>query len=145
MSGQVSLRPATRQDLDRMFQWRNDPDIYRWFRNQDGELDWDKHVEWFQNRPSDREDLIIEYRGIPVGIVSLASDGDVGIYIGEKQLWGKGIAKEALETALEKRDGDYHAEINVDNTASKQLFKEIGFERIERDGDWIQYEYRAKR
>ena len=143
MTGEISLRPATRQDLDRMYQWRNDPDIYRWFRGQDTELDWHSHVEWFQNRPPDREDLIIEHRGTPVGVVSLASDGDVGIYIGEKHLWDRGIAKEALEIALEERDGEYHAEIHVDNSASKHLFKKVGFEEIERDGDWIQFEYRS--
>lgn len=145
MNGKVSLRPATRQDLDRMYQWRNDPDIYRWFRNQDEELDWHAHVEWFQNRPVDREDLIIEYRGTPVGVVSLASDGDVGIYIGEKHLWGRGIAKKALKIALEERDGDYQAEIHIDNAASKHLFKEVGFEEVGRDGNWIQLEYRSNR
>ncbi|MFA9516861.1 GNAT family N-acetyltransferase [Halopenitus sp. H-Gu1] len=139
MPRSVSLRQATRQDIDRIYQWRNDPEIYRWFRNQDEELDWHDHVEWFQNRPEDREDLIIEYMGGPVGVVALAADGDVGIYIGEKRLWGKGIASEALEKAIEDKREELSAEIHVDNTGSQKLFEKHGFERIGQEGEWIQY------
>lgn len=140
MTQSVSLRPATRQDIDRMYQWRNDPEIYRWFREQEEELDWHGHVEWFQNRPENREDLMIEYLGGAVGVVSLAADGDVGIYVGEKRLWGKGLASEALEKALEGRNRDFYAEIHTENTASQQLFERHGFEKVEQDGDWLQYE-----
>jgi len=140
MDRSVSLRPATRQDIDRLYQWRNDPEIYRWFREQNGELDWHDHVEWFQNRPDDREDLIIEYLGGAVGVVSLAADGDVGIYIGEKRLWGKGLASEALEKALKGRCRDLSAEINIENTASQKLFERHGFEKVSREEEWIQYQ-----
>ena len=141
----VSLRPATRQDIDRMYQWRNDPDIYRWFREQDGELNWHDHVDWFQSRPDDREDLIIEYLGGPVGVVSIASDGDVGIYIGEQRLWGKGLASEALEKALNGRVGEFTAEIHVENEASQNLFESEGFEKTGQDGGWIKYKLEQSR
>lgn len=137
----VSLRPANRQDIDRIFRWRNDYEIYQWFRNQDEPLDWYDHVEWFRSRPDDRIDLIIEYPSTPAGVVSLAVDGDVGIYIGEKHLWGKGIASEALAKALHGRFGEFSAEIHIDNTGSQKLFEKQGFERVAQEEDWIQYRY----
>lgn len=139
MPRSVSLRPATRQDMDRIYRWRNDSDIYRWFREQDDELEWHDHVEWFRNRPADREDLIIEYLGRPVGVVSVAADGDVGIYIGEKRLWGRGLASAALEEALDGRDRTLSAEIRAENTASQRLFERHGFETVGRDGEWLKY------
>lgn len=135
MSQSVSLRPATWQDIDNLYQWRNDPQIYRWFREQDGELDWHEHVSWFQNRPESRSDLIIEYLGTAVGVVSIAADADVGIYIGEQHLWGRGIASEALGQAVEGRSAQLHAEIHVDNSASVRLFERHGFEETDRDDD----------
>lgn len=141
MEREVTLRPANRQDIDRMFQWRNDPDIYQWFREQNSELEWGGHVQWFMNRPEDREDLIIEYMGSPCGVVSLASDGDVGIYIGKKHIWGKGIASRALERALSGRNDEFTAEIHEDNGASQQLFEGVGFERVGKDDGWIQYRF----
>lgn len=145
MERSVSLRPANRQDVDQMFRWRNDPEIYQWFRNQDEPLNWHDHVDWFQSRPDERTDLIIEYPSTPAGVVSLAADGDVGIYIGEKHLWGKGIASEALEKALQGRYGEFSAEIHVDNTASQKLFEKQGFERVGKEGEWIQYQYVSRR
>jgi len=88
MRRSITLRRATRQDIDQIYQWRNDPGIYQWFRQQDSELDWHDHVSWFTSRPENREDLMIEYLNGSIGVVSLATDGDVGIYIGEKHLWG---------------------------------------------------------
>lgn len=139
MHGSVSLRPATVQDLDAMYRWRNDPEIHRWFREQEGTLDWHDHVGWFQGRPEEREDLVIEYLGVGVGVVSIAADGDVGVYVGEKRLWGRGIASRALERAVEERSEPLRAQIHVENGASRRLFEGCGFEEVGREGDWLSY------
>lgn len=141
MDSRISVRPATRQDLDRLYQWRSDEDIYQWFREQDEPLDWHAHINWWQNRPDARDDLIIEHGARPVGVVSIATDGDVGIYIGEKDMWGQGIAKEVLQQALDNRTREYTAEIHIENEASQRLFESVGFEQTETDGEWLQYEY----
>ena len=141
MGNDVTLRPAEGQDIDALFEWRCDPEIYQWFRNQDEELEWDGHVNWFMNRPDDREDLMIEYGGGPVGVVAIASDGDVGIYIGEKDLWGQGIATDALTKAVDDRDRQLSAQIHVENTSSQKLFERVGFEECGQEDEWILYEY----
>lgn len=135
----VSLRPATRQDIDRMYRWRCDEDIYRWFRNQNEELDWHDHVDWWRSRSEERQDLIIENRSRAVGVVAIAADGDVGVYIGEKDMWGRGIASEALSLALSDVRRELSAEIHEENHASIALFEAQGFEQVGQEGDWLQY------
>ena len=138
----VSLRKATRMDLDDMYRWRCDEDIYRWFRNQDEPLDWDNHISWWESRSDGRDDFIIEQfgGGVGDGVVAIAEDGDVGIYIGEKRLWGEGLAKEALKKAIDRVDRDLVAQIHQENTRSQHLFESVGFERTGADGEWIEYE-----
>ena len=135
----ISLRPVTIRDLDWLYSWRNDPDIYQWFREQDGELAWSDHVAWFRSRTGERDDLVIEYLGEPTGVVSISADRDVGVYVGEKRLWGEGIASRALQKALADRWGTFTAEIHVENEPSQRVFESIGFEQTGRDGSWLQY------
>ena len=137
----VTLRPVRVQDLELLLAWRSNPVIYRHFREQDGPLTWESHVTWFASRPDDRRDLLIEFRGRRVGVVSVSSDNDVGIYIGETALWGDGIASVVLDEVTTQYDEPLTAEVHSENTASQRLFEHCGFERVEED-EWITYRFR---
>jgi len=141
----VILRPVTYDDLELLLAWRSHPKLYRWFGAQDGPLEWESHVEWFTNRPPDREDWIIEFGGRRVGSVNVGADGDVGIYIGEITLWGQGVATSALQQVLtqtRKQLSELTARTHEDNEPTQRLFERVGFERVGRDGDRVLYEYR---
>lgn len=137
----VTLRPATTDDLELMFAWRNTERIYEHFEAQDGPLVWEDHVEWFDARPPDRDDFIIEYGGRRVGAVAIAADGDVGIYIGDSSIWRQGVATMALRSAIDRYSPDVKltAKIHRDNEASRRLFEKVGFEQTRTDGEWLVY------
>lgn len=138
----VSLRPVEVSDLEILLAWRSNPRIYRHFREQDGPLSWEEHLDWFASRPSGRRDYVIEYAGRRVGSISLTEDGEVGIYVGELELWGSGVATVALERAIERVDDErLMADIHHENDASRRLFERCGFELAETEGDWERYTY----
>ena len=136
----VNLRPADVSDLELMLAWRSDEEIYRHFRKQSEPLDWEDHVSWFASRDSERCDWIVEYQGRRVGSVSLTPTNEIGVYIGEKSLWGEGVGSAALKQACDSAVKPISAKIHEDNTPSQKLFEKVGFERVENDGEWIEYE-----
>jgi len=140
MSDNVELRPARLGDLELMLAWRSDPEIYEHFREQEEPLEWKSHVNWFVNRSTNRHDMIIEYRGRRVGVVNLDEDDYVGVYVGEKDLWGKGIGTEAVEILCESFGRDrFYAEIHSENTGSQRLFENCGFEEVSESDSWLKY------
>lgn len=136
----VDIRPLRIDDLELVLAWRSNPQIYENFKQQESELSWEEHLQWFATRADERLDFIIEYRGRRVGCVSVSADNLVSIYIGEISLWGNGVAKSALKTLLGRLDRSLVAEVHQDNIASQRLFEDCGFNKIS-GGEWFQYEY----
>jgi len=136
---EVNLRPAQHSDLELMLAWRSDEEIYRHFRDQNEPLEWESHVSWFKSRDADRHDWIIEYNGRRVGVVCVTPTNEVGIYIGEKSLWGHGVATNALAKACANIETPLTAEIHEENIHSQKLFKTAGFTRNSHNGEWITY------
>ncbi len=48
----ISLRRIKEDDLNHLFEWRNQKDVYFWCR-QSSPLHWDAHVAWYKNQVSD--------------------------------------------------------------------------------------------
>lgn len=136
----IELRPVRVQDLELLLAWRSNPVVYEEFREQEGPLDWEGHLEWFATRPEGRRDLIIEHDGRRVGVVGLSEDKEVSIYVGEVSLWGEGVATTALRDAVKRFGDGLHARIHRDNEASKRLFERCGFEQVGA-GEWLRYEF----
>lgn len=141
MSGDsTTLRPVEERDLELLLAWRSHPDVYEHFREQDGPLRWEEHVEWFRTRSPERHDYVIEYEGRRVGSVAVTEDDEVSVYVGEVTLWGEGVARDALELLWERVDSDVlYAEIHEDNEGSQRLFETCSYERIGSEGAWIKY------
>jgi RimJ/RimL family protein N-acetyltransferase len=140
---EINIRPAKVQDLELMLAWRSNPEVYKYFREQNEPLEWGEHLEWFSSRHEDREDFIIEYKGRRVGSVSVDEEGYLGIYIGETAAQGKGIGKYAVKWVVDKYEGekDLKAEIREYNKASISLFESMGFERVRKEDSWVIYCY----
>jgi RimJ/RimL family protein N-acetyltransferase len=141
--GKVTVQPLAEKDLELVLAWRNNPRIYDQFRKQNEPLEWNEHKEWFDSRPDDRFDYVIRFEDRRVGVVSLASDGDVSIYIGEITLWGEGIASQILKW-LCRKFGDrkpLRAQIREDNQRSQSLFESCGFDQIDAENSWKIFEF----
>jgi len=134
----VSLRKATNNDLELMLKWRNDLSISQGFYSQrNGHvISWTEHIAWWQSRNQDWRTFIIEYKGKPVGIVTIGQldhwSPEIGFYVGKTSLWNKGIGKKAVMFGLEyiRNYGREYAHTTVlnNNERSIRLLKGLGFE-----------------
>jgi len=106
-----------------------------------------EHVNWFTSRNSDWRTFLIYYGGDlsilarPVGVVTIGQldywECEIGIYIGELTLWGKGVGRGALESAIDwvrVNKGSHvvavRSTILDNNKRSNRLFKSVGFYRV---------------
>jgi RimJ/RimL family protein N-acetyltransferase len=141
----VSVAPLEWGDLELVLAWRSNPEVYRYFRDQDGPLVWQDHVEWFESRDERQQDFVIRYGGRRVGLVSLDDDDTVGVYLGDVFARGEGVAKNAVRWLCDRfvDRAPLRANVRRDNNASKQLFERCGFEREEAINGWIRYVYES--
>ena len=87
---ELKLRPITEADLDMVLRWRNSENVRRYMLN-DHIITQEEHRKWYQRICKDPgcEWLIAEFRGDPIGVVSITDiktqDGTCtwGMYIGE--------------------------------------------------------------
>lgn len=130
---QITLRSVKFADLPLLLAWRSDKEITQYMPvARDERLTWKEHYRYW-NTVGHRDWMII-IKERPVGIVHiLPATGEVGIIIGEKTLWGKGIATEALRLMLElvAKNQLTHkliwAAIHPENIASQKTFTKAGF------------------
>jgi len=133
-------------DLPILRQWRNDPEIYKWCRQNDL-INESQQDLWFHNQSMDpkiRMYLIKTILDTPVGVCGLTDidlinqRAEFSLYIG-KEHQRKGYAKEALKALLAK--GFSSMPLNLiwgetfDGNPAARLFEEIGFKKegIRRD------------
>jgi RimJ/RimL family protein N-acetyltransferase len=105
--GGVSLRPFGVGDVKRALRWRNREDIRLWFVSRET-ISARNHCRWARRHFDDPTDLlwVIQLDGVPVGqaglIVMSAGEGEFGrFYIGEQDVRGRGVAREALRLVTE--------------------------------------------
>ena len=151
----VNLRLITGEDLELLLAWAWIPGIWEYMptsRRGEG-LTWESHYNWWY-RKANRIDWMIlvddEITGErAVGVVHVILNTDfpeVGLYLGEIPLWGKGIGREALKLVilrllshpgllghpellgLDRRI--LRAVIHPKNGKAIRLFTGLGFKRI---------------
>lgn len=146
----IMLRNVNKKnDLELILSWRSNPDIYKWFKIQDGPLKWKDHLEYWERRDIN-SDFLILVDNRRVGLISINDLGkvsEISIMIGEVSLWGQGIAKKALNIFLTKNmnhETKIIANVRFDNTGSRKLFESVGFELMVNFQDhegWLRYTY----
>ena len=88
----IELRPLTDRDLERVRQWRNDPQIASMMVDQ-RHISPEQHQAWFARiSASPRHFCFVAYfRGEPIGVASLTLDaddsqlGEPALYIGDER------------------------------------------------------------
>ena len=137
----VLIRKFEKKDIPNKILWIND-DTNNQYLHYDLPLEYEKTCRWYEankNR-TDRYDAVIEYNGIPVGLIGLLSidkknsKAEYYITMGSHKYKGKGIAKEAskqlLRYAFEQLNlNRVYLYTEVGNIVAQKLFEKVGFKR----------------
>ena len=144
---QIELRGVVHNDLALILAWRSDWEIIRYLPSAPEKPTWEEH-ETYWRKAYHCDWMIDQVFGSyllaprrPVGIVHIIpATGEVGIIIGARSLWGKGIATKALGLMLERARGlklvrkPIYAEIHPENIASQRVFTKVGFVNTKEPG-----------
>lgn len=136
--GSVAVRTFEEKDIAAKVMWINNPENNQYLHYQ-LPLDIEKTRQWFYNKDNTKRcDCVIEYTGIPVGLIGLLELDDTNrkaefyISMGETSYKRRGIATRAIRLILEYAFSVLHFNkiyLNVDaeNTAACRLYEKVGF------------------
>lgn len=151
----IKLRPAdwgfSESELRRRYGWSLDDELQYWsgsipggrsysqFKDTVGQRDWPpggRRVSYaILTRENELIGMISVY-GIEGGERGRSRRGELGIYIGEKRLWGHGYGTDALVAFLrhlftEEGFGAIYLHTYVSNIRAQRSYKRVGFELME--------------
>lgn len=134
-----TLRPVRKEELRTIQKWFEDTDVLRYTPGV-GPLSDAQEDEWFKRVAEDPNSVewVIEVDGKAVGITGISGiswrhgNGETGIVIGDKSMWRKGIASEAmaLRTAFCFRELNLHkirTRAFMENEGSKRALQKAGY------------------
>lgn len=137
----VVLRSFVREDAEQLVKWRQDMEVIRYFLDNKP-LTMERHLDWFDNdymNNPERVDFVIFEKETerPVGTAGIKAfeEGcpEVSYAIGEKDMRGKGLAKDAILTLMRYAKeclgaARVAAGIHHDNAASRGIAGRLGFQ-----------------
>jgi RimJ/RimL family protein N-acetyltransferase len=135
----VLLRPMTGDDTAHVLRWRADPAVARQLFSERAPTR-EEHEAWLAELEQSREriEFVITVGDKPAGTIGLrriespGGGAEYGILLGEADLRGKGVAREASELLLayafgELRLGEVFLHLFADNLAALRLYERLGF------------------
>lgn len=134
----VILRQFEEADVPKKVEWINDSENNQ-FLHYDLPLRVDSTVEWYRNKDNARRlDCVIEYKGVPVGLIGLLQidrenlKAEYYVTIGEKKYKQMGIATKATKAILDyafSQMGLHKVYLTVDakNDGAIHLYEKAGF------------------
>ena len=135
----LHLRKATMDDLEAFHSILSDPSAMAYWSTPPHE-ELEQSREWLQRMiaiPHGKgEDFAIEFEGRVVGKAGLYCFPEIG-FILHPDVWGQGIATEALRLVLERAFGVHGldkilADVDPRNDASLKLLTKLGFREVGR-------------
>lgn len=139
MNEQVTIRPVTEADTDRIIAWRNAPSVMAHFIYRTP-LTRKAHLNWLHNRVETGEvaQFVIYDGETAVGSVYLRDIDrsnqkcEYGIFIGDDSCRGKGIGTVAAKLALayafeELQMNRVYLRVFADNTRAIKSYEKVGF------------------
>ena len=144
----VEIRLLQESDAYTSYMWRNDPDVFKYTGNVyeniitlETELEWIRRV--IKNENEYRCAILAD--GEYVGNIYLTditeASAEYHIFLGNKNFWGKGIAKKAslliLEYAFDVLNlKNIYLKVRKENKSAVLLYNSLGFREEENDGIW---------
>jgi UDP-2,4-diacetamido-2,4,6-trideoxy-beta-L-altropyranose hydrolase len=148
----ISLQRAVSDDCKTFFNWANDPEVRKNSINKNP-INWESHVKWFESKLLSKDSILLVGLFDSELIGSLRFDyienrWSISFSVDEK-FRGKGLAEIMLHKALiELRKNipgqiDLKAQVQLENKASKKIFKNLGFVKdgIEALNDFKYYNF----
>lgn len=139
---EVKIRPLKIEDAYTSVKWRNDPEVFKYTGNiYNHEITIESELEWIKkviSNPLDYRCAIIA-DNIYIGNIYLTDiqDGiaNYHIFIGEKDYWGKGIAKKASILIIDYGFNvlglnQIKLEVRPANKSALNLYTCLGFKKI---------------
>jgi RimJ/RimL family protein N-acetyltransferase len=135
---EVKIRPLEEKDAYTSVKWRNIPEIWALTGSSpDREITIEDELVWIKRVTNDgSKRFAILADGVYVGNVYLTDiEGGVGeyhIFIGDKDYWGKGVARKASEQIIafgrdELKLKAITLQVREDNAGAFHLYKSLGF------------------
>lgn len=155
----IFLRPIKKSDLTFLNEWKNDEEIYKYLGGGFMPTSIDQQEKWIDTMidttGNNKRFVICDYQNNPVGVVGLYDISsihrtcEIGIYIGSKNVQGKGYGKEACQL-IEKFAKEYlnlrKIKLNVvlENIGALNLWESLNYEKIGeyKEERYIQGEYK---
>jgi UDP-4-amino-4,6-dideoxy-N-acetyl-beta-L-altrosamine N-acetyltransferase len=138
---EVLLRDLTEDDRERMFVWRNSPEVSAYMYT-DHAIGRAEHDRWFDSLAGDPRRLywLIEVDGQPSGVANLAdidhhhSRCSLGHYLAEPSARGKGVGSYVEYWLIEQVFGTlglnkFWSEVLLSNEPAWRLHMDFGFQR----------------
>ena len=131
----LSLRRVTKDDVNLLFRWANDPVVRKWSFNQHP-ITLEEHKFWFNEKYNDPNTLmlILEKSTRPSGVVRFERSTTRVLlnYLISPEFRGKKLAGEMLSMSIDKLEKfwpgvDIIAYSLPDNIASIKSLKKVGF------------------
>lgn len=151
----VSIRPLQEKDAYTSVKWRNDPEVFKYTGNTyKNEILLETELNWIRKVMSNAN----EYRcaimadDVYVGNIYLTDitkdSAHYHIFIGNKDFWGKGVAKEASKQVLNHAFDVLKLKkvclrVKKQNDSAYHLYKKLGFVEKNVEDDWISMEIAA--
>ena len=134
----VLIRDFQLEDVAKKVEWINNPDNNEYL-HYNLPLSVEGTTQWFINKDNNgRLDCVVEYKGIPVGVIGLLQLDDVNkkaefyITIGSTEFKRKGIATTATKLIIDYAFHELNLQkvyLNVDEKNEKacKLYEKVGF------------------
>lgn len=150
----IVLRANEREDLPNYARWLNDPEVLRHFGHY-RPMSLAEEERWYEDTLADDQacNFAVEFDGRHVGGAGFQSiDGknasaEVGLFIGEPDLWDQGLGGDVLRTLI--RYGfeqlnlhRIYLRVFAGNDRAVHLYEKIGFKH---EGRWREAEFRHGR
>ena len=143
----IYFRSAEKDDMQNLYNWRNDPDTRRASFNTD-EITLEKHIEWFNNSLTNKNRnifIMMNEKGKSIGQIRFDREDnieEIDITIApdyRNQGYGVQALREGCKMYFNDFDVDYViAKVKKDNIASLMAFEKAGFKRHEEHEDHIE-------
>ena len=139
----IELNPVEIEDINILNKWKNDEEIFKNLGGGYKPTSISQQKKWIEsmteNTLENQRYMILSEEKEKVGFIGLYGISPIhrtctlGIYIGEKEYWGKGIASRAYK-ALEKYAKEYlnirkiRLEVVKENEKAVKSYQKLGFD-----------------
>jgi len=139
----ITLKPLSKSNVSPFFKWINDDDVIKYSLSLFGKINTEKEIEnWFIGLINDKKIInlgvfvkstneLIGYAGI-CDISETNKSGEYFIFIGEKEIWGKGVGTDVTEKILRIGFAKYNLNrimltVSEPNIGGLKAYEKAGF------------------